>query len=120
MPTIFRREVVDAVWVMEIFGARRGLTRGFAGVFGGKKMRGWVGAEGALPGAQMRGTWGTPANLLRFFGERKCGGGLRAEPTSQKRDAHLSEQLRSLGARDVGHPLSWSFQTWATRQVRNS
>ena len=59
MPTIFRREVVDAVWVMEIFGARRGLTRGFAGVFGGKKMRGWVGAEGALPGAQMRGTWGT-------------------------------------------------------------
>jgi hypothetical protein len=35
MPTIFRRQVIDMVLVMDFFGVSRGLTCGFAGVFEG-------------------------------------------------------------------------------------
>jgi drug/metabolite transporter (DMT)-like permease len=49
----------------------------------------------------------TCSGLLVFF--RGDGG----SPTSQKRDAHPTEQVRSAGNPDVGHPVSWTVMLWA-------
>jgi hypothetical protein len=45
MPTLFGREVIDAVLVSGFFWVRRDLTRDFAEVFGERKLRRRVGAE---------------------------------------------------------------------------
>ena len=47
-----------------IFRVRRDLTRDFAGVFGERKCGAGWGIGGTLPGAQMRGTWGTHLQWL--------------------------------------------------------
>ena len=44
-----------------------------------------------------QGGGGLTCDFAGVFGERKCGGGLEADPTSQKRD--------------VGHPLYWRFKS---------